>query len=290
MTEAQRPPEHVLTGGNMEPVVRVGDTVRRVAGPWTPAVHVFLAQLAAGGVGEAPHPLGIDDSGREVLTYLPGTILADAPRAVRWSQTMLEQSASLLRRLHDASEGLARAEHAWRSPTHEPIEVVCHNDFAPYNLLVQGDRLTGVIDFDFASPGPRVRDLSYLAYRLVPFAEDALDDSAISSDERIARLHRLIDAYGIAFDASTVLRDAADRLVELAEFTDARAAETGRTDLPEHAAMYRRDAVRLIELGTAQEWHASAQRPPGEQDGQQDHDHAQRNVERGQGSEPGERL
>ncbi|WP_354244319.1 hypothetical protein [Agromyces sp. PvR057] len=123
----------------------------------------------------------------------------------------------------------------------------------------------------------------------MPFAEDAIDDSAMSPDERIARLHRLIDAYGISFDASTVLRVAADRLVELAEFTDVRAAETGRTDLPEHAAMYRRDAVRLLESGMTQ-GHASAQGPTGEQDGQQDHDHAQWNMERGQGSEPGERL
>jgi hypothetical protein len=38
-------PEVPLTGGDMTAVVRVGDTVRRTAGPWTPAVHALLRQL-----------------------------------------------------------------------------------------------------------------------------------------------------------------------------------------------------------------------------------------------------
>lgn len=41
-----------------------------------------------------------------------------------------------------------------------------------------------------------------------------------------------------------------DRLLELSDFTEARAAETNRTDLVEHAAMYRRDALRLHTLAT----------------------------------------
>ena len=34
--------EVVLCGGNMTPVVRVGDTVRRATGPWTPTIHALL--------------------------------------------------------------------------------------------------------------------------------------------------------------------------------------------------------------------------------------------------------
>jgi thiamine kinase-like enzyme len=40
--------ERVLTGGLATPeVVRVGDTVRRTAGRWTPAVHALLRHLDA---------------------------------------------------------------------------------------------------------------------------------------------------------------------------------------------------------------------------------------------------
>ncbi|MGH3171034.1 MAG: hypothetical protein ACRDN0_34865 [Trebonia sp.] len=64
-----------LPGGNMNGgVVRVGDTVRRPAGPWTPAVHALLAHLHAVGFAGAPRPLGIDEHDREILTFVPGTV------------------------------------------------------------------------------------------------------------------------------------------------------------------------------------------------------------------------
>ena len=70
MTDTEEP----LTGGNVSrAVVRVGDTVRRPAGPWTPAVHALLAHLHSAGLTGAPGPLGIDERGREVLTFIPGT-------------------------------------------------------------------------------------------------------------------------------------------------------------------------------------------------------------------------
>ncbi|MEU0570392.1 hypothetical protein ABZ297_34080 [Nonomuraea sp. NPDC005983] len=46
--------------------------MRRPAGPWTPAVHALLAHLNDAGFRGAPRPLGIDDRGREVLTFAPG--------------------------------------------------------------------------------------------------------------------------------------------------------------------------------------------------------------------------
>ena len=72
--------ETPLGGGNMNSgVVRVGDTVRRPAGPWTPAVHALLAHLHAAGFDGAPRPLGIDEQGREVLTFISGPVVWPAP-------------------------------------------------------------------------------------------------------------------------------------------------------------------------------------------------------------------
>ena len=48
---------------------------------------------------------------------------------------------------------------------------------------------------------------------------------------------------------SELLAAVAARLEELAAFTDARAAETGRDDFAEHAAMYRRDRDRVLATG-----------------------------------------
>jgi len=49
--------EEILAGGNMTAVVRVGNTVRRAAGPWTPTIHAFLRHLRANGFGLVPEPL-----------------------------------------------------------------------------------------------------------------------------------------------------------------------------------------------------------------------------------------
>jgi hypothetical protein len=60
------------------------------------------------------------------------------------------------RAFHDASLGFTPPPNArWRWPSREPAEVVCHNDFAPYNLLFERGRVAGVIDLDLAPPRGR---------------------------------------------------------------------------------------------------------------------------------------
>ncbi|MDR2984856.1 MAG: hypothetical protein LBV34_08440, partial [Nocardiopsaceae bacterium] len=67
-------PEVRLPGGNVGGAVRVGDTVRRQSGAWTPAVHALLEYLD-GRVDGIPRVLGQDEQGREVLSYLPGHVV-----------------------------------------------------------------------------------------------------------------------------------------------------------------------------------------------------------------------
>ena len=65
-----------LPGGNVGGAVRVGDSVRRPTGPWTPAVHELLDFLADAGLERRiQRVLGIDDRDREILTFLPGRVL-----------------------------------------------------------------------------------------------------------------------------------------------------------------------------------------------------------------------
>jgi hypothetical protein len=99
--------EVVLCGGNMTPVVRVGDTVRRAAGPWTPTIHALLRHLRASGLSMVPESLGIDEQGREIISLLPGQVatypLADYVLAER----TLVRVARLLRAYHDATTSFA---------------------------------------------------------------------------------------------------------------------------------------------------------------------------------------
>jgi hypothetical protein len=241
--------EVLLAGGNSAHVVRIGDTVHRVAGAWTASVHRLLQMLRAAEIAEIPEPLGFDGEGREILAFLPGTVGNYPLPDWLWSPTILREAGALLRRMHDASVPLAYLPEHWRVPAHAPVEVVCLNDVAPYNMVFNDGHLTGVIDFDMASPGPRIWDLAYLAYRLVPLGEHA-GDNAPHENERLRRLDTLIDAYGGGFTRFAVIRTAVDRLEDLALFTDQRAAETGRDDFVEHAALYRRDRDFLLAMNS----------------------------------------
>lgn len=68
--------EELLPGGNIAAgVARVGNTVRRPIGPASGLIHAFLDHLYEEGFASAPRVLGVDDQGREVLTFHPGSTI-----------------------------------------------------------------------------------------------------------------------------------------------------------------------------------------------------------------------
>lgn len=248
--------EQELTGGNTTGVVRIADTVHREAGPWTPTVQGLLAHVRAAGMTEVPAPLGLDDWGREIVSFLPGDVPDWPAPEWLWAEHVLADAGRLLRRFHDATAGFSPSDAVWRLPAHEPAEVVCHNDAAPYNMVFRDGRLVGLIDFDTASPGPRVRDLAYLAYRIAPLAGDAFTGTGHDGGrlDPMSRLDALVAAYGVpdtraeAFSRTEVLVAAVEKLRDLADWTVARADGGGPAELYDHATMYRADADAIAAL------------------------------------------
>lgn len=109
-----------LEGGNTSLVVRVGDTVRRVSGSWTPVVQELLHHVRGHGFDLAPEPLGEDDGGREMLRFIPGDAVGSRrpwPPWV-WSDELLVEAARAARRYHEAVRSFRPAGAvAWRSGT-----------------------------------------------------------------------------------------------------------------------------------------------------------------------------
>lgn len=254
--DAEQMEEVALAGGNMNTVVRVGDTVLRQAGPWTPTVQRLLAHVRSRGVEEIPTPLGRGPDGREVLAFLPGTVPAYPMPSLVWNEQVLLDAARLLRRLHDASEHFDQRDAVWQVPAHDPAEVVCHNDFSPHNLVFRDGELIGAIDFDTCSPGPRIWDLAYLATRLVPLTEGGSDGNAPWSG-LVHRLELLLRTYGSNASTADVLEVAHERLLDLADWSEAKSAELRKPELQHHAAYYRDEAAWLRQ-------HANASRPSGD--------------------------
>jgi Ser/Thr protein kinase RdoA (MazF antagonist) len=214
-----------------DPVRVVGDTVTRPVRPWTGSVHALLAHLRANGLAreEVPEPLDATS-----VRFLGGDVPAYPMPDWVWSPARIDEAARLLRRIHDATAGFDLAGRTWQLAAHPPVEVVCHNDFAPYNLVHDPDdhRITGVIDFDAASPGPRAWDVAYLAYRIVPLGAPGNPDLPAVPDPA-ARLERLVAAYGAPLTPADVRDALPRRLAELA----ATAPD------PAHRAIYAADAA-----------------------------------------------
>jgi hypothetical protein len=238
-------PETPLPGGNVGGAVRVGDTVRRPTGPWTPAVHELLVYLDAHDLPLVPRVLGIDDRGREILSYLPGRVLAVGLEPM--NEPQVESTMLWLRQFHETVAGFPRGARRWRF-VERPLaagEIVCHHDAAVYNLAFDGDRLAGVFDWDVAGPGVPLDDLAMFAWNgpLLPLADGDLTslDQAARGLTVMARAYGQVRATEILDHVATRMTAAADRIEAGQRAGDAGMIRLGRVGEP--AATRRRLAV-----------------------------------------------
>lgn len=184
--------------GGINEVVRVGDRVHRPTGPWSPRVHGLLRALED--FPGTPRFHGVSADGAEILDFLPGEVGNYPLSEAAWSTTALLSAADLLRDYHDATSAYARTapRDGWQLPALEPVEVICHGDFAPYNCVLDGDRFVGTFDFDHARPGPRMWDVAYAVYRWAPLTRPGSADAHGTPQEQAARLELFCERYGVS--------------------------------------------------------------------------------------------
>jgi Phosphotransferase enzyme family len=187
--------ETVLEGGdvNLAAVVRVGDTVRRPVGEHSPAVHALLRHFEAVGFDGAPRFFGIDEQGREVLSFVEGdAALAPIPS----SEETLVELGRLLRRMHDAAAGFEPPpDAACFSGGAGPL--ICHRDLFPPNVILRRGQPVALIDWDLAGPAEPLDDVVSAASHWVPLRTDA-DKWGLPSNRRPERVRVLCDAYGLS--------------------------------------------------------------------------------------------
>jgi hypothetical protein len=235
--------ETPLGGGNMTSgVVRVGDTVRRPAGPWTPAVHALLTHLHAVGFHGAPRPLGIDERSREILTFIPGTPAWPGHFHLLDGDGALRHAARLIREFHDAVTGFTPPPGArWHALT--PAggnEIIAHHDLAPWNLIIN-DHQWAFIDWDTAAPGTRLWDLAYAIHGFAPLSANP----AYQRDDVSHRLRLIADTYRLTEQQRL------DIIPLLARRTQAM-----HTILAQQAAQGTQPWVRLWHEGHGAAWQA----------------------------------
>ena len=155
-----------------ERVQRIGATVRRPLGPWSPAVHGLLDHLEA---AEFPAPRVVGtDGGFEVLSWIDGESGPDG-----WARILpeagLRRWARFLRHYHDVVAGYRPVSGTvWASGpgTCGPDQIICHGDFGPWNTVWRGDEVAGLIDWDMARPAAPLFDIAYALEYAAPFRAD----------------------------------------------------------------------------------------------------------------------
>ncbi|MEV5408578.1 aminoglycoside phosphotransferase family protein [Thermopolyspora sp. NPDC052614] len=195
-------PEVFLGGGEVtEGVVRVGDTVRRPVRVSTPAVHALLTHLEAVGFDGAPRALGVDERGRQVLSFMPGESVSRPLPPFAVSDATLVALGRLLRRFHDAVEGFVPPPGlVWEDGSGddgEP-EIVGHCDVTLENVIFQRGVPVALIDFDLARPTTRLFDVVTTLRHWGPIADPVDADPLQRGLDVGARLRLFCDAYGLA--------------------------------------------------------------------------------------------
>ncbi|MGB6408960.1 MAG: aminoglycoside phosphotransferase family protein [Planococcus donghaensis] len=170
--------EKKLTGGNVSTVYRVADTVRRELKPESFKIHQLLKHLEEKEFTQSPRFIGIDENEREILTYIEGEAGNYPVKKYMLSDEVLIDIAKMLRLYHDSVSDFTFDEN-WQplDNTPSPYEVICHNDFALYNLIFNQEKPVGIIDFDHACPGPRLWDIAYTLYTCIPLSRYNLAES-----------------------------------------------------------------------------------------------------------------
>ncbi len=247
-----------LRGGNMNLPLKRGNLVYKDAHGASETIHRLLCHVRGRGLSWLPESYGIRE-GKHILSYIRGEVPADTPDWL-WTGELLREGARRLRQWHDATEDFSLEGATWLLENDEPREVVCHSDFAPYNIVFRDHEFEGLIDFDLCCPGSRLWDISYALYRFVPLLPESdlgrgFETSPLPGEGKIQRMKDFLNAYGggeqkYLYDIPEALAKVQKRLTALSEWSLAYGKERNNEEILHHAAMYSAHANWVINLTT----------------------------------------
>jgi Phosphotransferase enzyme family len=197
--------ELLVGDGVTQGIVRIGDTVRRPLRPFSLTIQAYLAHLRDAGFTGAPLPLGVDEQGREVLSFVPGDVPRNPLPPETAGDDVLIALARLIRALHEASAGWVPPPGAvWGgtpASTNRPVaaraELVTHRDYYPGNVVFRDGLPAALIDFDLARPTTRLYDLVNALWYWAPLRAPQDRWPAFAGLDIPHRVAVFADAYGM---------------------------------------------------------------------------------------------
>lgn len=233
MREEWKDEKIALKKGNVSEVFSDGKVVYRDLKPQSKSIHRLLLHLEEKGIRFTPRFLGMNEDNMEMLSFVEGETIDDYPiqNEINKKITTVRMAAEMLRKFHDGTvDFIQNPDDIWFLEYKGKLqkEVICHNDFAPYNVTFQDLKPVGLIDFDTACPAPRIWDVAYGVYRFAPLSEEVYEintrqyrryDKSTDCLERKLLLYEFLDSYGIC-NAGEVLQTLIQRLQDLVTLFD----------------------------------------------------------------------
>ena len=210
-------------------------------------MHALLRHFESVGFQGAPKVVGsgFDDTGREVLTYLPGS----SPHPGPWTDDAVSAIGRLLREAHDATLGFVPPLNAvWQTwfgrslPGQRPV--IGHCDAGAWNIVALDGTPYAFIDWEYAGPVDALWELAHVAWQNAQlFDDDVAERVGLPSPAARARQVRLlVDAYG----ATSADREGlVDRMVTLAVH-EARAEAVAAGVTPDSSQAVRKDGYPVL--------------------------------------------
>lgn len=172
------------------------ETVIRPNKSWTPAIHAFLKYMETKNISYVPRVIGFDEADNEMLSFLAGEVYDQPlPNFLMTDETIIS-AAEILCCFHRDGKAFIKqltGKEKWMLEIPNiKAEVMCHGDYAPYNVTIINKKVVGIIDYDTLRPATVLWDLAYGIYRWIPFYEH----SELDLNEQIRRAKVFLDAYG----------------------------------------------------------------------------------------------
>ena len=167
-------------GGTADGVVRGGETVRKPPHRGSQRMREVLQHLERAGFDAAPRWLGVDEQGRDVLSWIEGETftergrmhpyIGEPPERITFFGEQLTAVMGLLRRYHESFVG----------------DVICHGDFGPWNIVWRDGMPFAVIDFDKVDVGDAADDVAYALRMFVGYGFASGDAVELVRRTRVA--------------------------------------------------------------------------------------------------------
>ena len=228
--------EEPLVGGDLtDGIVKIGDTVRRPRTEESTVVADLLQFLEWTGFDGAPRFLGVDDRGRQVLSFVHGEVAGRPWPAWVADNDRLASVARLVRRYDDAAHGFGLPPVATamirpdspgvpRSTMGAPT-FVAHLDICPENVVFRGAQAVALIDFDLARPANRLREVCNMLQWWAPLMPEVDRYDCVREVDVFARAALMVQAYGLDMADRAQIAQAIQNSTQRAWYAMRRRAE-----------------------------------------------------------------